>query len=298
MLRRLVINADDLGLTRGVNRGIFDAHDWGVLTSASLFANAPATSDAVAGLRHRPSLGVGCHLTLVDGQPTLPPGRLPTLVADDGRFRRSWKPFIAACLAGRVSYDEVERELTAQIDKIHSEGFRVTHLDAHKHVHAFPPVFAIVARLARRFDVPVVRVPFEHWSWSHVQGAGRRNGAWRQGAQNLAVWPWSRRNRRIAAALGLSTPHFVGRVSTGLLTALTLEALLRGVPPGVTELMVHPGYLDDALTAINTRLRQSRADEVELLCAAETSDLVARAQLTLVRHDLTPVTAKTLRHAS
>lgn len=298
MLRRLVINADDLGLTRGVNRGIFDAHDWGVLTSASLFANAPATSDAVAGIRHRPSLGVGCHLTLVDGQPTLPPDRLRTLVADDGRFRRSWKPFIVACLAGRVSYGEVERELTAQIDKIRSEGIHLTHLDAHKHVHAFPPVFAIVARLAQRFDIPVVRVPFERWSWSHVRSAGGPTAAWRQGAQNLALWHWSRRDRGIAAALGLSTPQLVGRVSTGLLDAFTLEAILRGLPPGVTELMVHPGYLDDALTAINTRLRQSRADEVELLCAPETRDLVARAQLALVRHDLGRVTARSLRHVS
>ncbi|MBI3262103.1 MAG: ChbG/HpnK family deacetylase [Acidobacteria bacterium] len=298
MLRRVVINADDLGLTRGVNRGIFDAHDWGVLTSASLFAGAPATADAVAGIRHRPSLGVGCHLTLVDGQPTLPPDRLPTLVAGDGRFRRSWKPFIVACLAGRVSCGEVERELTAQIDKIRSEGIHVTHLDAHTHVHAFPPVFGIVARLAKRFDIPVVRVPYERWSWSGVHDASGRNAAWRQGAQNLALWHWSRRDRHIAAAHGLSTPHVVGRVSTGLLNGPTLEALLRGLPPGVTELMVHPGYLDDALTAINTRLRQSRADEVELLCAPETRDLVARAELTLVRHDLTPVTARILRYAS
>ncbi len=96
MVRRLVINADDLGLTKGVNDGIFDAHDHGVLTSASLFATAPATADAVTRLRHRPSLGIGCHLTLVDGQPTLSPDRVPTLVAGDGRFRHSWKPFITA----------------------------------------------------------------------------------------------------------------------------------------------------------------------------------------------------------
>ena len=120
MLRSLVVNADDLGLTMGVNNGIFDAYDRGILTSASLFANAPATADAIRRAHDRPSLGVGCHLALVDGQPTLQPGRVPTLVADDGRFRPSWKPFIVACLRGQVSLVEVESELTAQLGGIGS----------------------------------------------------------------------------------------------------------------------------------------------------------------------------------
>src|SRR5260370_32814003 len=111
----LVINADDLGLTVGVNDGIFDAHDHGVRTSASVFANAPATSNALARARQHPSLGVGCHLTLVDGRPTLPPARVPSLIEDDGRFRQSWKPFIVSCLLGRISLAEVELEPTAHI---------------------------------------------------------------------------------------------------------------------------------------------------------------------------------------
>src|SRR3979490_2117593 len=108
----LVINADDLGLTVGVNNGIFDAHDRGVLTSASVFANASATGNALARALQRPSLGVGCHLTLVDGRPILPLARVPSLIEDDGQFRRSWKPFIVSCLLGRVSMVEVEQELT------------------------------------------------------------------------------------------------------------------------------------------------------------------------------------------
>src|SRR5437867_196481 len=164
VVRSLVVNADDLGLTVGVNDGIFDAHDHGILTSASVFASAPATSDAIRRALSRPSLGVGVHLALVDGTPTLPPCRVPTLVEDDGRFRRSWKPFIVACLRGKVSLAEVELELTAQIERLRSAGVRLTHLDAHKHVHAYPPVFAIVARLAARCGIPVVRVPYERWS--------------------------------------------------------------------------------------------------------------------------------------
>jgi predicted glycoside hydrolase/deacetylase ChbG (UPF0249 family) len=293
----LVVNADDLGLTKGVNDGIFDAYDHGILTSASLFATALATADAVTRLRQRPSLGIGCHLTLVDGQPTLPPDRVPTLVTDDGRFRHSWKPFIVACLTGRVSLDEIERELSAQIEKVRSQAIALIHLDTHKHVHAFPPIFRIVAKLATRFGVRAVRVPFEPGSLAvaHSHGSGT---AWRQAALNLALRRWARRDQQIAATHGLRTPHFVGRVSTGLLNGVALETLLRGLRPGVTELMVHPGYVDDDLDAIRTRLRQSRTDEVNLLCAQETKDLVTREHIALIRHDLALPTERTLRHAS
>src|ERR1700674_3524344 len=98
MLRHLVVNADDLGLTVGVNDGIFVAHDQGILTSASVFANAPATINAVHRASARPSLGIGIHLALVDGTPMLPPHRVPSLVVDDRRFRASWTPFIVARL--------------------------------------------------------------------------------------------------------------------------------------------------------------------------------------------------------
>ena len=73
---------------------------------------------------------------------------MPSLIEGDGRFHRSWKPFIVSCLRGRVSLVDVERELTAQIDRIRSAGVTLTHLDAHKHVHAYPPIFGIVTRLA------------------------------------------------------------------------------------------------------------------------------------------------------
>src|SRR5262249_32738181 len=138
ILRQLVVNADDLGLTVGVNDGIFDAHDLGILTSASLFANAPATADAIRRARGR-TIGVGVHLTLVDGTPTLPAHRIPPLVTGDGRFHHSWRPFLAACLQRRVSLIDVERELTAQIERVQAAGVAMTHLDAHKHVHLYPP---------------------------------------------------------------------------------------------------------------------------------------------------------------
>jgi chitin disaccharide deacetylase len=297
VLRRLVVNADDLGLTVGVNDGIFEAHDIGILTSASLFANAPATPDAIGRTRSYPSLGLGAHLALVDGVPTLPPNQVPTLVEDDGRFRRSWRPFVVACLEGRVALAEVERELTAQIERLRRAGINLTHLDAHKHVHAYPPVFAIVARLAMRFEIPVVRVPYERWSSIRAdRSAGRP--ARHQAFLNAAMWPWARRNYRTAGSLGLRTPQFIGRIHTGVMTGRALHAMLRATTSGVTELMVHPGRIDDALLKTSTRLIESRKQELDLLCSLETRAVLAGERIALVRHDLTHVVRRSFRHVS
>jgi hopanoid biosynthesis associated protein HpnK len=297
VVRRLVVNADDLGLTVGVNDGIFDAHDHGILTSASLFASAPATFDAIRRARSRPSLGLGVHLALVDGTPTLPPRRIPTLVEGDGRFRCSWKPFIVACLRGKVSLVEVELELTAQIERLRSAGISLTHLDAHKHVHAYPPVFAIVARLAARFGIPVVRVPYERWS--PTSGDGQSRGTARlQALLNAAMRPWARRDYLTAASYDLRTPHFVGRIHTGILNADSLAGLVRSLPPGVTELMVHPGYTDDELERTGTRLLESRQQELDLLCSLQARALLVGERVELRRHDLTHVIKRSFRHVS
>jgi chitin disaccharide deacetylase len=317
VLRSLVINADDLGLTVGVNNGIFDAHDDGVLTSASVFANARASDDAFTRALRRPSLGVGCHLTLVDGQPMLPPARVPSLIEDDGQFRRSWKPFIVSCLFGRISLREVEQELTAQIDRIRSAGLTLTHLDAHKHVHAYPPIFAIVTQLAGRFRIPVVRVPFERWPfrWSadEVVGSGfsriaapsnrygnatEQRTARNQALMNTAMLPWAWRDYRQAARAGVRTPHFIGRIHTGVLSAQALTAMVRTLPPGATELMVHPGYVDETLARLNTRLLDARAHEVDLLTHPNTFDLLMDQRIALIRHDLSLSEQRSLRHVS
>jgi predicted glycoside hydrolase/deacetylase ChbG (UPF0249 family) len=279
--RTLVVNADDLGLTLGVNDGIFDAHDHGILTSASLMASAAAATDAIRRAANRPSLGIGVHLTLVDGAPMLPPDHVPTL-QDDGRFHPSWRPFIVACLLGRVSMDDVERELTAQIEYVVSHGITPTHLDAHKHVHLFPPVFEIAVRLAERFLIPVIRVPYE------------------RSLADLPMFVWAHHDRRLAASHGIFTPQFVGRAMTGVMTEETLSAAMRRLRPGHTELMVHPGYVDDALRQMPTRLRASRETEVALLTSRAIGQLIAAENIHLVPPDrgIDLTSIRSYRHAS
>ena len=292
MTRLLVINGDDFGLTRGVNAGMLDAHRDGVLTSVSLFANAPATEDAITIAHATPSLGVGGHLTLVDGTPTLSAAEVPSLVTAEGQFRRTWGAFIRACVLGRVSFDEVRRELTAQILRLQGAGILLTHLDSHKHVHTYPPIFRIVADLATRFRVPAVRVPYES-PWLGPAPADLREGAIRrQAIENLLMWPWTRMDARILATHRRMPPAFFGRVHTGrVVTPDVLERIIARLPEGVSELMMHPGYADDALAAVRTRLRRQREQEVALLRSPDARQAIRDAQVTLVRHDLQPVAA-------
>jgi hopanoid biosynthesis associated protein HpnK len=282
--RALIVNGDDFGLTPGVNRGILEAHLNGILTSTSLFANAPASDEAIRLARATPTLAVGCHLTLVDGRPTLPPSTLPTL-APGGAFRRTWGAFIRDAFSGRIAGPEIERELAAQIDRLRTAGLRLTHLDGHKHVHAYPPVFGVVSQLARRFDIRSVRVPCERRPVRLLVQHALTSDARRQAIENLALAPWAARDRRLLAREGLPPPpHFLGRALTGLLTPSSFRALLESVPAGVTELMTHPGYVDPSLAPVETRLRAEREQEVALLTSADAVDTIRSEGILLINH--------------
>jgi len=258
MPSRLIINADDFGLTRGVNRAIAELHQAGVLTSATLMATGAAFDDAVALARENPTLGVGCHITLTDGSPVSPPQSIPTLLGSDGKtFRPSLVDFLQALLRGKISEVEIELEALAQVEKLRNTGINVTHLDTHKHTHLFPAVTRPLLRVAERCNVGAIRNPFEE-SWSLALGHGNRL---RRFQVNLLSSFKSRFDRqpKICDARVATTNGTIGISPTGHLDAPTLRELLRALPSeGTFELCCHPGYNDGDLDAVTTRLRTHR----------------------------------------
>ncbi len=274
--RTLMVTGDDFGLTPGVNAGVLAAHTRGVLTHASLMTAGGAADDAIAMARATPTLGVGVHLTLVDGRTVLPPDAVPSLVGADGALRSSPSGFVRDWMLDRIDTADVERELVAQIAVLVGAGLTPTHLDSHKHVHMWPPLFDMVSRLAVRFGIPVVRVAVERPPARVMAEAWTGDGARAQAIANLLMVPFGRHAERALARHALTPSRLVGRVYTGLLTAPRLEQIVSRLPEGRAELMVHPGFPDRPLEQLRTRLRAERAADVALLCAPSTFALLRR----------------------
>ncbi len=233
MSKRLIVNADDFGFTPDVNLGILEAHRAGILTATTLMANGDAFEGAARIARENETLDVGCHLVLIGGRSLLPPrAALPRSV-----------PELLRALATRSL--RIYDELAAQVHKIHAAGLLPTHLDTHKHTHLAPPVLDAVARIAEEFEIRWVRRPFD-----------------------LPAFGWL--FHRVLTRHGCrTTDYFKGFRLTGRFGAAELVRLIRGLPEGLTEFMCHPGYCGPALLRAHTRLKESRARELQALTAPE-----------------------------
>jgi hopanoid biosynthesis associated protein HpnK len=257
-VRNLLINADDFGLTPGVNRAITELHDAGCLLSTTLMATGTAFTDAVALAKARPALGVGCHIVLTDGVPVLPPAEIPSLV-EGSHFRSRLTHFIRDLMLGRLNEAEVEREATAQIRRLQDAGLRVSHIDSHKHTHLFPAIVRPLARAAQACGVTALRNPFEP-AWSMQAGSLLRKLQLR--ALGRLRGPFF---QQFDAGTLATTEGTLGVSATGDLNPDTLHDLLELMPEGTWELVCHPGYVETALDAVSTRLRQHREIELNAL---------------------------------
>jgi predicted glycoside hydrolase/deacetylase ChbG (UPF0249 family) len=267
MPARLIFNADDFGLTRGINRAIAELAAAGALTSATLMASGPAFDDAIAVARAHPQLGIGCHIVLVDGAPVSPADCIPTLLAPNRKFFRStMRSFLSALFTGRIRPGEIEREAIAQIHKLQSAGIAVTHIDTHKHAHIFPAVARPVLRAAEQCGVPAIRDPFEPaWSLALHQGDAKRRAAIRLLS---ALRPRWHSLPQLRSGSIRTTDGTLAISATGVLDSQTLARILAALPDsGAYELCCHPGYNDSDLDQITTRLRAHREIERTALLA-------------------------------
>jgi len=225
LIRRLIVNADDFGVTRGVSDGILAAHRHGIVTSTTALVTSRIEPEHVARARDS-ALGIGLHVNLTLGRP-LTSGA--SLVDESGRFVRD-----ARRAAARAEVAHVEAEVDAQVERFLNFVKRVpTHLDTHHHVGLLPPVREVVLAVARRLGVPVR-------------------------SQDATA-------RARARSAGLRTPdHFFGESGPAAYwTSARTLSHLRTLPPGVSEFMTHPGWFDDDL-AFSRYARQREVELVGL----------------------------------
>lgn len=264
MPARLIVNADDFGLTPGVNRAIEELHRASVLASATLMATGAAFGDAVAIARRNPALGVGCHIVLTDGVPASDPSTVPTLLEPKSQhLRPSLARFALDAVRGRIDPADITREAIAQIRQLQAAGLTLTHADSHKHTHLFPGVLRAILAALKETGVPAIRNPFEP-PWTHRLGQG---GLLRR-SQLALLRHLEPRFHKLQHTLGSvqTTDGSIGVSATGDLTPITLTQLLNALPDcGTFELVCHPGYNGPDLAKISTRLRQHREVEREAL---------------------------------
>jgi hopanoid biosynthesis associated protein HpnK len=284
-VRRLIVNADDFGLTPGINRGIAEAAGHGIVTSTTLMANVAAFDEAVRIAQSSPALGVGCHVMLIDGAPLVKASQVSSLLAapDAGKFPDSLAAFATRALRGKLNPSQIEAEATAQFRKLQAAGVRITHFDTHKHTHMFPAVLEPLLQAARKCGVRAVRNPLA----PRLAGSIliRKMGLWKRYAQTQALRVLGGKFRRQVAEAGLlTTDGSFGVEVTGKLDEALFRDLAACIPDGTWELVCHPGYNDEALRAVKTRLRASREVELRLLTARLARDILAEHGVELVSY--------------
>ena len=282
-MRRLIVNADDFGLTSGVNRAIALANREGVVTSATIMANSRAFQEAVEHSKAQPRLKTGCHVVLIDGEPLIKDS--PTLTNGSSRFRTSLKNFAVAAVRKQISPDEIQREVEAQICKIQAAGLDVTHVDSHKHTHLFPHILRPLLRAAKACGVRGVRNPFEPWRCWPARVVISTPTMWLRALGVTCFGRFAAVFRRTVHEQGMfTTDGTIAIVATGNLHRKMLLATLEALPEGTWELVCHPGYSDADLQACGTRLTKSREIELEALTSSEIKSLISRRGIDLISY--------------
>lgn len=288
-MRRLIINADDFGMTSGVNRAIVDAHVAGTVTSATMMANEAATDEAIAIALQTPSLTTGCHVVLVDGRPLSDPDGVASLVSSRNgtniTFRKGIVDLAVAFAAGKLRASEIHTEAAAQIERLQTAGIRLSHVDCHMHSHILPMVLRAVLQAARDCGVKAVRNPFEPaWSVAATHKSSSLR-SWNRSAQVSALRALHSQFQKAVGQHGMRTTNgTIGIAVTGLLDRELLTRLVEAMPEGTWELVTHPGYNDRALMEASTELKQSRAVELELLTSSKTLALLNQRGVQLISY--------------
>jgi len=270
MSRKLIVSGDDLGIHEAINRGVLEAHEEGIVTSASIVPCGRAFEHACRLVEKRRKLDLGIHLTLVEEKPLLSAKVLKTL-APEGRFPKTYRQLFFGLVKGRIDPDEIEQELDAQVQRVLKAGLAISHLDSHQHTHFFPQVRKILFRLA------------EHYEIRGVRAAGRVVPS--RTKFSLFLGPFAKGTQRAARKRGIKTPDTLWLPSpSGRITTRDLIAGIPKLPEGVTELVVHPGVDQQALAAAYPAWGFKWQQELAAIKATDLRDMVTRHKVQLTRY--------------
>ncbi len=276
-MKQLIVNADDFGLSRGINRGIIKAYKEGILSSASLMVNMPGFLDAAGLARECPGLDIGLHLNFYRGRPILPAREIPTLVGDDGLFLQDLFKITKMIYRKKISPQELEAECLAQIQKAQMAGIKLTHIDSEKHLHLIGWAYDVVVKSAKKFNIGYIRNINEY---PYIVGSllnGERVSC--RGLGKAALLEFlSSRKKKINSLNHIKTADYsFGLASAEGLALKGCERLFERLKDGTTEIFCHPGYIDDEwldapLSGLKYYVNDFREHELEALVSPGVKD--------------------------
>ena len=235
MTRFLIVTADDFGLSGAVNEAVEQANKRGILTAASLMVSEPGAADAIRRARMLPDLRVGLHLVLADGAATLAAELIPALAQADGRMNEHMIAKSFRFFASPAVRRQLEAEVGAQFAAYARTGLALDHVNVHKHFHLHPTVLEVVLRVGQKFGLRALRVPDEPlWFAAH-------GGAWVEAAKKVSLMPWiAMMKKRLRKAGVLCNDRIFGIAATGKMSEEKLLAVMARLPPGISEIYLHP----------------------------------------------------------
>lgn len=284
-MKRLIVNADDFGFTRGVNAGILRAYKMGIVTSTTIMANGGAFEDAIELARSNPGLGVGCHLVAVGGRPIAQSSELGPLLDRDGALPPTLMQLFIKIARRPVVAEVLVREFRSQLERVIGAGIEPTHVDTHKHSHTHPQVMKALSRVIAEFGIKRVRNPFERIV-THARLSNFSKIAYlKQSGLSAAIQPGALMFKRLVREYGLRTPdRFFGVKMTGMLDSAAIRSIMEDLGEGTSELMCHPGFCDDELKRGRTRLKHERELELEALCNTSLREVAEEREIQLINY--------------
>jgi len=270
--KRLLVNADDFGLSSAMNHGIIESHRNGIVRSTSIVASGAAFEEAISEVMLHPSLGVGVHLTLVEENAASPTA---STLAPHGVLPATYGKLMKDLCLGKIRLRDVEQEFRAQIEKCIAAGIKPTHLDSHQHTHAFPSIYALTIKLANEYRICGIRIPRGRPRLSDISAARFLPKC---ALCVLATGDALFLPRRNCSA----TRHFAGLFETGDLTTQAALRILNSLRVGTTELVCHPGCDDPSGKYIGWNKR--RQVELVTLTSQEVKQAVSALGIELISY--------------
>lgn len=243
---KLIVNADDFGYSKGINLGIIEGFENGILTSTTLMTNMPGAEHAFSLMdKYKNLLNVGIHLVLGAGSPVSQ--NVYSLIDNNGNFHKM------NTLLELAMISDIEKEFNSQMEKFLSFGYKPTHIDCHQHSHKNKDILDIVLKIAHKYSLPLRmfdKGELLKGKYAHIK----------------------------------TIDYFVGEfygedISIELIKSLIEESLNHNT----VELMCHPGYVDQILLD-NSSYNTKRAKELSILISKEIKEFIIKNNIELINY--------------